>query len=257
MLMMETRKARWLSKREEPMPTATSTPRRPIPGLRRPVEWSEPETTNDWKGEGTHIPSQLRSERTRIAREIHDVLAHSLSALGVQIETARSVLADRGDISQAISLLEHASHLADDGLSETREAIHALRADPPPLPDALAGLVDAHHRDYRHPVFLSITGPSRPIRVNTNVALIRAAQEALTNAARHAPSAAVTIDLHYGPEQITLTVANAAQPPATCASRGGDGFGLAGMRERLQLAGGTLTTERAGDEWVVRAQVPQ
>ena len=82
-------------------------------------------------------------ERTRIAREIHDVLAQSLSALGVQIEAARSVLSDTGDIGCATGLLEQASQLADAGLGETRQAIHALRADTPALPGGLASLAES------------------------------------------------------------------------------------------------------------------
>jgi signal transduction histidine kinase len=200
-------------------------------------------------------------ERSRIAREIHDVLAHSLAALGVQIETARSVLADTGDLAALSGLLEHASRLADDGLSETRQAIHALRADTPPLPGGLACLARGHEQHYHRPVALSVTGQACPVRPEANVALIRAAREALTNAARHAPGTAVTMNLDYASGQVTLTIANPAQPgPGVAADRGeddsGSGYGLAGMRERLQLTGGTLTAGPDGGQWVVRAQVP-
>jgi signal transduction histidine kinase len=245
------------------MPTSMQCRTSPAPRLR--VERSEPGTTDAGQHEGRRTRAQLLSERARIAREIHDVVAHSLSALSVQIETARSLLADRGDIPAAICILEQAGHLADNGLSETRQAIHGLRADTPPLPASLAALADSHQRDHQRPVVLSITGQPWPIRPDTNVALIRAAQEALTNVARHAPNAAVTIGLAYTPTQITLTIANPAQLPAVCAARGegasrgslGGGFGLAGMRERLQLAGGLLTAGITLGEWVVRAQVPR
>ena len=201
-------------------------------------------------------------ERSRIAREIHDVLAHSLSALSVQIETARSVLDDTGDVTAASDLLRRASHLADNGLSETREAIHALRADTPPPPDGLASLARNHEQHYHHPVALVATGQARPIGPDVNVALIHAAREALTNAARHAPGTAVTMNLDYSPGLVTLTIANPVQSPgpAVAADRSeggsGSGYGLIGMRERLQLIGGTLTAGREGGQWVVRAQVP-
>jgi len=201
-------------------------------------------------------------ERSRIAREIHDVLAHSLSALSIQIETARSVLADTGDLAALGGLLEHASHLADDGLSETRQAIHALRADTPPLPDGLASLARSHEQHYHRPVALSVIGQARPVRPEAKVALIRAAREALTNAARHAPGTAVTMNLDYAPGLVTVTISNPARSPGpeTAADRGedgsGSGYGLAGMRERLQLTGGTLTAGPDGDRWIVRAQVP-
>jgi signal transduction histidine kinase len=197
-------------------------------------------------------------ERSRIAREIHDVLAHSLAALGVQIETARSVLADTGDSAALAGLLEHARRLAEDGLSETRQAIHALRAGAPPLPGGLASLAGSHEQHYHHPVALSVTGQAGPVRPEANVALIRAAREALTNAARHAPGTAVTMNLDYAPGQVTLTIANPARPcePGPAAAGSGSGYGLTGMRERLQLTGGTLTAGPDGGQWIVRAQVP-
>ena len=201
-------------------------------------------------------------ERSRIAREIHDVLAHSLSALSVQIETARSVLDDTGDIAAVSDLLLRASRLADDGLSGTRQAIHALRADTPPLPDGVASLARSHEQHYHHPVALSVTGQVRPIRPDVTGALIHAAREALTNAARHAPGTAVTINLDYSPGQVIVTISNPVQSPGpwVAEDRGeaasGSGYGLIGMRERLQLAGGTLTAGRDGDQWIVRAQVP-
>ena len=195
-------------------------------------------------------------ERSRIAREIHDVLAHSLSALSIQIETARSVLADTGDLAALSGLLERASRLADDGLSETRQAIHALRADTPPLPGGLACLARGHEQHYQRPVALSVTGQACPVRPEANVTLIRAAREALTNAARHAPGTAVTMNLDYAPGQVTLTISNPAQDAWPAADGPGSGYGLAGMRERLQLTGGTLTAGPDGAQWVVRAQVP-
>jgi signal transduction histidine kinase len=202
-------------------------------------------------------------ERSRIAREIHDVLAHSLSALGIQIETARSVLADTGDIAAASALLEQASQLADNGLSETRQAVHALRADTPPLPGGLASLADSHRQHYHCPVTLSVSGQACPIRPEANMALIRVAREALTNAARHAPGAAVSVNLGYAPGQVTLTVSNPAPDSDSGPGSGsvraeessGGGYGLAGMRERLRLTGGSLTAGLADGQWVVRAQV--
>lgn len=201
-------------------------------------------------------------ERGRIAREIHDVLAHSLAALGVQIEAARAVLTDTGDIAVASGFLEHASNLADDGLSETRQAIEALRADTPPLPGGLAALAGSHEQHYRHPVALTVTGQACPIGPEVNVALIRAAREALTNAAKHAPGSAVTMNLGYTSGQVTLTISNPAPSAgpgmATDGAQdgGGSGYGLAGMRERLQLIGGTLTAGPASGQWIVRAEVP-
>ena len=203
-------------------------------------------------------------ERNRIAREIHDVLAHSISALGIQIGAARAVLDDTGDITAATQLLEHAQHLADDGLSETQRAIHALRTDTPPLPDSLTSLAADYQQHNAHRVELAVTGEPRPLRPDANLALIRTAREALTNAAKHAPTAPVTMTLDYGPQATTLTVTNPTPPresprtpPSTDANGLGGGYGLAGMRERLLLIGGTLTAGNAAGHWTVQAHVPR
>ena len=83
-------------------------------------------------------------ERTRIAREIHDVLAHSLGALGIQLQAIHAVLAEQGDTGRALSLLDQAQRMAKDGLAETRRAVHALRADTAGLDEQLAALADTH-----------------------------------------------------------------------------------------------------------------
>ncbi len=203
-------------------------------------------------------------ERNRIAREIHDVLAHSLSALGLQIEAAQAVLDESGDTATASRLLGHAHHLANDGLEETGRAIHALRADTPPLPDSLATMVSHHQQHHRQPIDLAV-GHVRPLPPDANLALIRTAQEALTNAAKHAPETAVTVTLDYGPEATTLTVTNAVASCETGTSgddgfsawhNAGGGYGLAGMRERLLLINGTLTAGHAAGRWTVEAKVP-
>ena len=101
-------------------------------------------------------------ERNRIAREIHDVLAHSLGSLGVQIQAARAVLTDRGDIDQAVDLLGRAQRSAAEGLTETRRALQALRSDTPPLAGALDELGADHRRRYETPVTVEVTGRARP-----------------------------------------------------------------------------------------------
>jgi signal transduction histidine kinase len=201
-------------------------------------------------------------ERSRVAREIHDVLAHSLSALRVQIETAQSVLTDTGDLEVLRGVLDRAGQLTQDGLTETKRAIHALRAGIPPLPDGLARLAANHEQDYHDAVDLVVTGQAGPMQPGITLTLLRVAREALTNAARHAPGASVTMTLAYTPACVTLTISNLvgssaqnahagrrASSPAGC-------YGLAGMRERLQHADGTVTAGREGYQWIVRAQVP-
>ena len=206
--------------------------------------------------------SAALDERNRIAREIHDVLAHSLSALSIQIEAASAVLRDSGDVEATLKLLDHARRLSDDGLTDSRRAIHALRTDTPPLPDSLASLVDSHEYGDRSGVDLAITGDIRPLPPGANVALLRTAQEALTNAAKHAPGAPLVIRLDYSPNETILTISNSAlrrdrTRPQPGAPGVNGGYGLAGMRERLLLIDGALTAGPTDGGWTVRARVPR
>jgi signal transduction histidine kinase len=202
-------------------------------------------------------------ERARIAREIHDLLAHSLGALGIQIEAAQALLTDARDIDRAIPLLDQSRRLAASGLEETRRAIEALRTDAPPLPESLATLAEGHTQQHRTSVELTVSGAMHPLDPDANLALIRTTQEALVNAAKHAPTAPIAIRLDYGPEHTTMIVANSrvltqqeADLPGSTVPGANGGYGLAGMRERLLLIGGTLTAGPTDRGWTVRAQIP-
>jgi signal transduction histidine kinase len=201
-------------------------------------------------------------ERARMAREIHDLLAHTLGALGIQLETTHAILTDTADVERAAQLVEDARRLAGTGLAETRRAIEVLRSNTPPLPESLAGLAESHERQHRSPVSFTVTGDPRPLAPDATLALVRTAGEALVNAGKHAPAATLTFTLDYGPQQITMTVCNDLPEPLTMSrpsesqdGRNG-GYGLAGMRERLLLIGGTLTAGPAGNRWTVQAKVP-
>jgi signal transduction histidine kinase len=205
-------------------------------------------------------------ERARIAREIHDLLAHSLGALGIQLEAAHALLTDARDIDRAIPLLDQSRRLAASGLEETRRAIEALRTDTPPLPESVASLAESHSLAHHSPVQITVTGTARPLSPDANLALIRTTHEALVNAAKHAPAASIDISLDYGPDTTTVTVTNLAESEPLAASTlthgaGGPGganggYGLAGMRERLLLIGGTLTAGPSEPGWTVRADIP-
>jgi signal transduction histidine kinase len=201
-------------------------------------------------------------ERTRIAREVHDVLAHSLGALGLQIQVARAVLTDSADVPRAVELLDQARRMASDGLRETRRAVHALRGDIPPLPEGLAELSASHQRQHGTPVRFEISGEPRLLSPDVGLAITRAAQEALVNTAKHAPHQPVEIQLDYTGPSTRLLVSNrlaenggSDHPPALVTMNGG--YGLAGMRERLLLLDGALSAGRKGSDWVVEATVPQ
>lgn len=203
--------------------------------------------------------SAVLDERTRIAREIHDVLAHSIGALGIQIQAARALLADTPDVERADGVLAVAQRMASDGLTETRRAVHALRTDTLPLDEELARMTATHEQRHGTPVALRVDGGPVPLPPDQTLALVRTAQESLVNAAKHAPHQPVTLTLTYGDENVTMCIAN---PLGAAAAHGfatlDGGYGLTGMRERLLLLGGTLTAEAAdGRRWTVTATVPR
>jgi signal transduction histidine kinase len=203
--------------------------------------------------------ADLLDERARIAREIHDVLAHSLGALGIQIQAARAVLTDHRDVEQAGELLAGAQQLAAEGLVETRRAVQALRTDPPPLAEELAQVSDTYAQRYRVGVDYDTSGSPVSLPPDASLALLRIAQEALVNAAKHAPRQGVTIRLDYRDHDVRLTVRNAVSPDAVAPelSTINGGYGLTGMRERLRLLNGTLDAGRRDTEWVVTAELPR
>ena len=140
--------------------------------------------------------SAALDERARIAREIHDVLAHSLAALTVQLETADALL-EGGRTEQARDSVRRAGQLAREGMTETRRAIGALRGEAVPLPELLAALAASYRADLAGPVAVQVDGVPRELPPDSALALYRTAQEALTNVRKHAPGAPITIALSY------------------------------------------------------------
>jgi signal transduction histidine kinase len=196
-----------------------------------------------------HARAAALEERGRIARDLHDVLAHSLGALSVQLEVAEALLDERGDTAGALERVRRSRRLAVQGLAEARNAVAALRTNEvPELGQAIAALAEQHEKDHGAEVRLTITGTARRAESGATVALLGAAREALTNAAKHAPGQAISVELAYD-DAVRLSVRNKG-------ATAGEGFGLAGMRERLALVGGTLTAGPDGDDWLVVAEVP-
>jgi signal transduction histidine kinase len=203
-----------------------------------------------------HARAAGLAERANVAREIHDILAHSLGALVLQLDAVDALLAeDTGEERRARELLGRARNLAIDGLTEARRAVGSLRQDPPPLIESLQQLLD--HSDLAD---LRVTGTPRPTSGEVAVTLRRTAQESLTNAAKHAPGARPSVDLEFAPNALVLTVADAGSPdgtaPAPHADSGG-GYGIDGLRERATLIGGTLTAGPHGNGWRVQLTIPQ
>lgn len=203
--------------------------------------------------------TEVLDERARIAREIHDVLAHSLGALGIQIQVARAVLTDSQDIDKAMELLAAAQRMASEGLVETRRAVHALRTDQLPLDQEITRAADTHTRTHGAPVAVDIGGTPRPLPADATLALLRIVQEALVNAAKHAPGRPVALSLRCTDALTVVTVTNPVADDRHPASGAGSivgGYGLIGMRERLRLLNGTLTAGPQGNVWTVTAQLP-
>jgi signal transduction histidine kinase len=206
-------------------------------------------------------------ERGRIAREIHDVLAHSLSGLLLQLEGAR-MLASRADANgQLPTALDRAHHLAQAGLEEARRAIAALRDEQLPGPDLLEDLAAEFQRDSSIEASVEITGTPTRLDSETSLTLYRVAQEALTNSRKHARPEFVELHLDYGPDGTRLVVQDHTQHTAcgdqTRASReveappfAGRGYGLTGMRERAELLGGRLAAAPTSDGFRVELWVP-
>jgi signal transduction histidine kinase len=197
------------------------------------------------------------AERARLAREIHDVLAHSLGALAAQLGAADSLLEESfvdGEPHPARQHVRQARQLAAEGLQETRRGIAALRDEPLPVPELLRSLTDTH-RAAGHAT-LSVRGAVRPLPAEMGLAIYRVTQESLANVGKYAPRAMVQIDLDYGSGRVDLTIANGPPPTWGGPVEPGGGFGLLGMRERAVLLGGTLTAGPRDQGWVVALSVP-
>jgi signal transduction histidine kinase len=199
--------------------------------------------------------SAALAERSRLAREIHDVLAHTLSALSVQLETADALLeSDR--VEQARQSVARAGRLAREGLAETRRAIGALRGETVPLPDLLDQLAAGYRSDLGAPATVLVGGEPWEMDPDATLALYRTAQEAMTNVRKHAPGAPVTVELSYGDGDVSLRVANGSAPSGAGPLAGsGGGYGLTGLRERAELCGAELTAEPAGDGFKVEIRL--
>jgi signal transduction histidine kinase len=191
------------------------------------------------------------AERSRLAREMHDVLAHSLSALALQLESTRLLAHDRHTDPEVARAIERAHGLAASGLEDARRAIGALRGEDLPGPQRLPALVEASGL----PVALDVSGEPRELAPDARLALYRTAQEALTNVRRHATANRVELRLAYRDDGTVLTVADHGEGPPPAAVNG-HGYGLTGMRERAELLGGRLSAAPTHDGFRVELWLP-
>jgi len=205
---------------------------------------------------------QVADERLRIARELHDVVSHSIAMINVQASTALHVMSDRPEQArEALNNIKGASH---DALRDMRGILGLLRDSdgkesraPNGGVASLPSLVDNVRRSGTD-VDLTIEGDVSPLPPAIDLAAYRVVQEALTNVVRHAPGAPARVSLRRRPSGIEVLVENDGATEAVGPeSRHGAGLGLAGMRERVLAVGGTLEAgPRSGRGFSVRAVLP-
>ncbi|GAA0905320.1 histidine kinase [Streptomyces asiaticus] len=175
------------------------------------------------------------TERGRIARDVHDVLAHSLAGINMHLELADALM-DTGDLEKVRAAHNKAQSLVRESLKQAQWTVHALREDSLPLLESLTAMIESSgHREV-----LTVTGAVRELSAQVTQNVLRIAQEALTNAARHAPGAEIAVELTFDAASTSLAVRNGPATGEATASVG-SGMGLIGMRERVALLGGTLT----------------
>jgi signal transduction histidine kinase len=225
--------------------------RRYLAVLAQQAEWERAERARQ----------EVREERVRIARELHDVVAHSLTVITVQAGVGRRLMARwPEEASDALASIESIGRTAQDelrvvlGLLRDEETEAASLAPAPRLTD-LKELTETV-RDSGNPVELRVSGADRTLSPSLELSLYRIVQEALTNVVKHAPGARASVDLAVSGTEVSLEVVN--EPGAPVVAEGqGPGHGIAGMRERVGAFGGRLSAEPLpGRGFRVFARIP-
>jgi signal transduction histidine kinase len=206
---------------------------------------------------GAELRAAALAERQRLAREMHDVLAHSLSGLTLQLEGARLLATQDPADPRLADTIERAHHLAKSGLDEARRAIGVLRDEELPGPERLADLVAEFERDSGISCRFAVEGAERELGSQTRLAMYRVTQEALTNVRKHAHPERVEVRLGYVSRGARLVIEDfdGARPERWSGPAGG-GYGLNGMRERAELIGGRLTAAATQRGFRVELEVP-
>jgi signal transduction histidine kinase len=204
-------------------------------------------------------------ERARIARELHDVVAHSVSMIAVQAETAPYTMPSLS--AEAEHGYAEIARTAREALVEMRRLLSVLRADakaepevtPQPRLDRLPELIEQHRGAGGH-AEISVHGAPRDLSATIELSAFRIVQEALTNARRHAPGAQVRVELTYLPDRLAVRVRNGgASAPTKILDPNdlGGGHGLVGMRERATILGGRFSAGPATEGgFMVEAELP-
>src|SRR5690606_9021050 len=200
----------------------------------------------------------IAAERTRIAREMHDVVAHRVSLMvlhagGLEVSAPDERTAEIAELIRTTGR---------EALSELREILGVLRngeaapTAPQPVLDDVGSLIDAACAAGAN-VDLTTTGTPRPLNAQVERTAYRVVQEALTNAVKHAPGAEIDVRIDYGRTALTVTVVNGPATVKVANPVPDSGYGLIGLRERLALVGGTFVAGPLADGgWWVRAIIP-
>ncbi|MEU3842408.1 sensor histidine kinase [Streptomyces sp. NPDC028635] len=204
----------------------------------------------------------VAEERRRIARELHDVVAHHMSVISVQAGLARFVL--DADPATARSALGTIAGTSTEALEELRRMLHVLREEDPGAPERAAiptlarvGDLVERIRAGGVPVELTVEGTARPLPPGVELCAYRVVQEALTNVLKHARHAHARVELRYGRHELTVTVTDDGRGAVSDDVPAGAGHGLIGMRERAKLYGGTISVgPRAEGGFRVRLTLP-
>ncbi len=218
----------------------------------------------------------MAEERLRIARELHDVVAHAMSVVAVQSGVGAHVIDT--DPAEAKRILQNVKVTSREALDEMRRLLGVLRQNesddaPPPGPPSagtspvlapapgLAGVGSLAQgvREAGVPVEVTVTGSPADVPPGVDLCAFRIVQEALTNVIKHAGPARAEVDVHYLPGSVTVVVSDDGRGAAADGVPGhpGGGLGLLGMRERVAVFGGELTTgPRVGGGFRVAATLP-
>ncbi|WP_285648556.1 histidine kinase [Actinomycetospora sp. NBRC 106375] len=205
---------------------------------------------------GAELAAAAAEERARIARDLHDVLAHTLSGLSLHLQAIRAVLARRSDSSEdpVLAQVDRAADLARSGLAEAKEAVAALRAEHP-----ASGRADVERLAAEAGAALMVAGDLDACPGPWRDAAVATVREGLTNAARHAPGAATRVDVDAR-EGLVVRVSDDGPGSGREPVEGGvgGGHGLAGLAERAALVGGDLAAgpDPGGSGWRVTLRVP-
>ena len=202
------------------------------------------------------------AERRRIAREIHDVAAHTLAVTMLQLTGVRLLLQRTGGDPRAVEALGQAERLGRQGLDDVRRTVGLLDDDKAqengPMPGgADIPLLLAQYRAAGLDLVVALDGDPAQLPAGVGLGLYRIVQEALANVAKHAPGARAELELRID-TAVHLRVRNGAPRAGMplLGSSAGSGFGLRGMRERAELLGGSLNARPDGDGWLLECTLP-